>query len=611
MESPRRFPDLIKGPILKAVEQYQPSEDFFYDASKLISNHPTLDTADQPQHNNDALGPSPTRISSPPGIDSPDKNQLSDHFQEPLELIPTSVALGATEHSQPSNKFLHSRPFISTLPCTNSPEHTQLGIEYRQSTELISSSICIDTTKQLHSMDKSFHRPSALNSTCLVLDLTEHTKPTEHVNGSHHIDNPDETRRNDICVQQYGKLASTPWAVAAQDITLFNDGFSPPKEPRWTSRIINTAEKESAIADFPHTCPESISTSAALDIADYPQSPNHFQQPLELLSSSQGIETPFLAETVHESVHQSPGRMVVSSLTDSLSDSQFSNSSLRQCLELIIASPNLAVSELPLPFYDSARRSLELISTSPILDTASTQPQISIGHFQQSLEVVSSSPAFNSPDNSQSSEEEEEDISPLEYARKNDLSRDYLKEPYLITNLDIFGDYQETLTDDSYLPQFDLTANVNTDESLTISEDAASLIASVAREDSSEWVDNTMFQMIRSREYKNLRQELPLLKSDHETDCKKFAQREGFEIKLTNVKLPLEMVDEENNEGLGFSFTMWRKGSESLENLKKERLEVSRDTLAYLQNILKSDWTEEDEKNLWTSVQTYKKASCS
>jgi len=51
---------------------------------------------------------------------------------------------------------------------------------------------------------------------------------------------------------------------------------------------------------------------------------------------------------------------------------------------------------------------------------------------------------------------------------------------------------------------------------------------------------------------KRAKLELPLIKTDHEMDCKNFARRDDFEIKLCDIKLPLEMVDEENNEGLAW-----------------------------------------------------------
>jgi hypothetical protein len=298
--------------------------------------------------------------------------------------------------------------------------------------------------------------------------------------------------------------------------------------------------------------------------------------------------------------------MAISPLADSDRNSQLNDDALRQRLELILASRNPAGPAKPLPLSGSVHQPLELISNLPILDSTITQPQFNNRNFPQSFEEISTLPASNNPDHSQSNEEEE-DVSPLEYARKNGLSRDYLKEPYLVSNLELHGDCQGGLTDDSKLSQFELTASVRTEERLAISKDAAGLIASISHEESSEWVEGTVFRMIDTRKYRKLRLELPLLKSDHETDCKKFAQRDGFEMKLQDITLPLETVEEGNT--LGFSPSMWCKGAEILEVLKKEKLEVSRHTLVYLQNNLKNDWTDENEKKTWHSVCKYRRVS--
>jgi hypothetical protein len=195
---------------------------------------------------------------------------------------------------------------------------------------------------------------------------------------------------------------------------------------------------------------------------------------------------------------------------------------------------------------------------------------------------------------------EEPDLSPLEYARKNGLSRNYLEMPGHILNLD-----------DSHLPQFEIAADVNTNERLIFSKEAAQLLSSVIQEATDErWYDDQINKMIHFTRHRHSRLELPLLRSDNETNCKKFAKKEGFEITLKDVKLPLEMVDEANNGGMTFSHAQWNKGAEILESLQKERLEVTRDTLTYLQEISRDDWTEEDEKKLWAaSTKKYKRVS--
>lgn len=302
----------------------------------------------------------------------------------------------------------------------------------------------------------------------------------------------------------------------------------------------------------------------------------------ELILSLPGINTLDGAESCDHHLHPSPGNLTALSTLHTVSHTQLGDDYLRQ-----------SMLHMPTPLPGTVGR-----------------PQFLDNFLYQFPEVISTSPVPDVTAQSESSDEEPE-ISPLQYARENGLCRDHLQTPYHASNLNAFAEYQNGLLGDSHLLQFKLCAEVNTDERLTASKDAALLIASVSREETFEWVDDTICQMITSSKYIVPRLELPLLKSDQETDCKTFARREGFEIKLQDVKLPLEMVDGESNGGIGFSPSLCNKGTEILEKLKKERLEVSKDTLLYLQSILRSDWTDENEKKVWESTYTYKKVSSS
>ena len=301
--------------------------------------------------------------------------------------------------------------------------------------------------------------------------------------------------------------------------------------------------------------------------------------------------------------------MAISSLGDADSQTELSDRVLCQRLGLILSSPNTSLD--PQPLLGHVSKPSDSISSLPVFPLAAVHSRFHNECFQQpQVTDEPQLPTLDSPGNLEFDGEEYEDLSPLEYARKNKLSRNHLEAPVFGPSIERLKKGGTELTDDSHLPQFELTANVNADERLTISKYAAKLIASVSCEESSDWVDNAMLQMIDTRKCKNLKVELPLLRSDHETDCKKFSRRDGFEIKLEDVVLPLEMVDEINNGGLGFSPIMWNREVEILEVLKKEKLEVTRDTMKYLTNTLKSDWTEEDERRIWHSVRIYKKVRC-
>jgi hypothetical protein len=135
------------------------------------------------------------------------------------------------------------------------------------------------------------------------------------------------------------------------------------------------------------------------------------------------------------------------------------------------------------------------------------------------------------------------------------------------------------------------------------------LLAWVSKSEGAESKTALLPSADSSRRSRGKRLELPLLKTDHEIDCKEFARREGFEIKLKDVKLPLEMIDDERDEGLEFPTGSWDRGAELIEELSREKLSVKKETLFYIQDALKIEWDGEVEKEVWASVQNYKRVS--
>ncbi|EHK98458.1 hypothetical protein M7I_5759 [Glarea lozoyensis 74030] len=115
---------------------------------------------------------------------------------------------------------------------------------------------------------------------------------------------------------------------------------------------------------------------------------------------------------------------------------------------------------------------------------------------------------------------------------------------------------------------------------------------------SRNYLTDTNVQRVRK-----LRIELPLLKSHLETDLRKFARRDGFEIDLKDIKLPLELVDESAGEGMTFPDRHHELGSKIIEDLKMEKLAVSREAISFLQRAIQSSWTREDEDELWRDLE--------
>ena len=487
------------------------------------------------------------------------------HNPDLVESNAPAAIVGVADHSQSRQEYCYAAP------------------------EAVSHSSVPDLTHDLYPYDNSLHRSPEPSS------FSAPTSPTFNLAEQF------ELQKDPVPFLE----PPGPRSDDTFNETLFGDDQSQRSLAGSATQLLSPAEENPTVIHFSHQTSYDIPKSV-LEFTEQLQT--NYGNP-GLCSSSPGIGSPARAVSSGGQTDGSPEQMAVSSLIDCSMDSQFSDGSLHQSLELILASPNMLLSEYPQPGFDPLCAERKVIAPVPVPAHSIAHPQFVDGCVQQSL-AVSPSSSVDPVDQSRSGDEEDYyDISALEYARKNGLSRDYLKEPYFASNLDVFGDHQNGLTYDCHLPKFDLTADINTDERLALSKDAALLIASVSQEETSAWSDSTMLRMIAAKKRQNFRLELPLLRSDHETDCKKFAQREGFEIKLQDVKLPLEMVDEQNNEGLEFSSSLWGKGEEVLENLKKEKLEVSRVTLVYLQNNLKEDWTEEDDKAIYASLQTYRRVS--
>src|SRR6187402_3486815 len=163
---------------------------------------------------------------------------------------------------------------------------------------------------------------------------------------------------------------------------------------------------------------------------------------------------------------------------------------------------------------------------------------------------------------SQDSSSDEEDISPLAYARLNGLSRDYLAERLGFAEIKKISKTADgVLSDDSHLYQFDLGTEFIVEEHLALPKEATPLLAWVTREETVEGIEALVAPIVDGHlNARKKKMELPLLRSDHEADCKQFARREGFEIRLHDIKLPLEVLNEQNNEGLTLSGRLWGLG---------------------------------------------------
>lgn len=203
-------------------------------------------------------------------------------------------------------------------------------------------------------------------------------------------------------------------------------------------------------------------------------------------------------------------------------------------------------------------------------------------------------------------DDKDDDRTAIEYARDNGLCRNHITERYEEVAA-IQEDVYSGCLVDSHLPQFDLGMGFKVEERVSVSKNGAALLAKISQEEAAESINALVFPLPGRRAPGIRKLELPLLRSDHETDCKNFANRDGFEIKLKDIRLPLETVDEENGQGLGWPARFWDIGSTMLDKCKAEKIGMSKDTALYLQSALKITWTAEDDKNLWQTEMKYKR----
>lgn len=89
----------------------------------------------------------------------------------------------------------------------------------------------------------------------------------------------------------------------------------------------------------------------------------------------------------------------------------------------------------------------------------------------------------------------------------------------------------------------------------------------------------------------NFKLETTLLRSDHNTDCRQLARRiKSFrQVPLPDHCLPLHPTDASRGEGIGFPEEFVSSDKKKMKAIEEEKVEVTRETLVYLTQDLRSD----------------------
>ncbi|KAK3389329.1 hypothetical protein B0H63DRAFT_427735 [Podospora didyma] len=106
---------------------------------------------------------------------------------------------------------------------------------------------------------------------------------------------------------------------------------------------------------------------------------------------------------------------------------------------------------------------------------------------------------------------------------------------------------------------------------------------------------------------KELKLESPLLMTDHGTDCRRLARRvkASQQPPLPNHRLPLHPTNFEKGEGLQFPSSAKKGYARVMGCHRNDKLDMNRETMAFVVKSLKVDWTEDDRQSFVKEHSTY------
>ena len=189
--------------------------------------------------------------------------------------------------------------------------------------------------------------------------------------------------------------------------------------------------------------------------------------------------------------------------------------------------------------------------------------------------------------------EESQEPSILEYARFYGLVRDHLMVHPLQSSclLDSSVDPSAALKDPEGPVHLAALPPYIVHEKLSASKDAA-VFLSYIRQSSLEEEGEKAAPLDYNR-VKNMKMELPVLRTDNELDIREFAPRAIPHLARLNI--PLEKVDVEKDEGLAWPSSVYSLPEEFNSMSIKEKLDAPKDALVYLQAVLRTLPKEDDE----------------
>ncbi|KAK0715562.1 hypothetical protein B0H67DRAFT_487935 [Lasiosphaeris hirsuta] len=154
---------------------------------------------------------------------------------------------------------------------------------------------------------------------------------------------------------------------------------------------------------------------------------------------------------------------------------------------------------------------------------------------------------------------------------------------------------------------------IPTPEQCEVSRASLTLLHQVCKQSSGQELVGLMEDLCFADtiERKKLKVEVPMLRSDHDMDCRRLRRNmEAFrKPQLPEHRLPLYPADDEEGEGVAFPDSARNSDRSVMKSIEKELLEMKKETLVYLMQTLKTNWTATEQNDFLESISTYKGAN--
>ncbi|KAI3402106.1 hypothetical protein diail_35 [Diaporthe ilicicola] len=195
----------------------------------------------------------------------------------------------------------------------------------------------------------------------------------------------------------------------------------------------------------------------------------------------------------------------------------------------------------------------------------------------------------------------------LQYAYENDLIRDYTLNSFSITHLlgklvqgTLPSITEDGFTDGSHLPELIIPNPLLRSEVLAIARSALKLIYDARRDLTDDEVKSLSQNVIDSANVKNMKLELPILRTNNERDMREFRKQMQCrrDVHVGDHRLPLDPVTVEDGEGMELPENALLDARDLLRKLEGEKLGVTRSSLQFLTDVCKDSYTEDDHWSL-------------